>query len=173
MSFKVVNVYENYTVDKAKYDSKIAVLSMYTNYTQSIPVETDTKVRWYDTDYNNSCGNSELELTDVNTRFINTSTTKNIYSINGYVGWNTGATTTSSRVVFIVKNSNTAGNQGRISYSNYQAGSDYPVTSFNGTIILKPNEYFEIFVWHNDESSQQINDQTDFPGSRINILKHV
>jgi len=172
MSFKVENVNESFSVNKTKYESKIAMLSMYTNYTQTIPTGIDTKISWYDIDRKNSIGDSELELTEINTRFINRSNTKNIYSINGYIGWNIGGIPTSSRAVFIVKNSNVSYNQGRIGYTNYQAGSDYPVTSFIGTIILNPNEYFEIHVWHNDESSQQINSQIDFPGSRINIFKH-
>lgn len=174
MSFKVENVSESISADKAKYEAtKRSVLSRYSNFTQVIPATTNTKVSWWTVDTDNSVGETDLEVSLIEARFTNKSQRTNTYSIDGYVGWNIGATVGTVRNCFIVKNGNVASNQGRIGYTTLHcvSTSAFPVNSFNGTVVLKPNEYFEVYVYQNDVSSQQINDEHDFPGSRINIVK--
>lgn len=173
MSFKIENVTESSAVDKSKYDSvshRVSVFSVYGNYTQTIVPGENTLLRWWIEDASNSFGDAKVAL-QTNDRFVNVSGKRSAYSIDGFVTWDIGATAGSSRAIYIVKNGDVAGNQGRIGYANYSAGSDFPVTSFVGTVVLDPEEYFEVCVWHNDGSSQQINSQINFPGSRINIVK--
>lgn len=174
MSFKVENVVESISADRAKYEAyKRSVLSRISNVSQTIPVTTNTKISWWTLDTDNSVGNTELEVSGIQNRFTNTSNKTITYSIDGYVGWNIGATAGTVRNCFIVKNGNVASNQGRVAYTTLHCSTPnaFPVNSFNGTVILKPNEYFEVFVYQNDIEPQQINDEINFPGSRINIVR--
>lgn len=173
MSFKVENVSESISADKAKYEAnKKSVLSRISNFTQTIPSTTNTKISWWRQDDDNSVGETGLFMTEVEARFTNTSQKTNTYSIDGYIGWNIGATPGTVRNCFVVKNGNVASNQGRVGYSSLHCISTnaFPVNNFQATVILKPDEYFEVFVYHNDEP-QQINDEINLPGSRINIVK--
>ena len=172
MSFKIENVSESTAVDKSKYDGvqRVSVYSVYGNFTQTIVPGENTILRWWIEDASNSFGDAKVDM-QTNTRFVNVSGKRSAYTVDGYMTWNTGATPGSSRAIFIVKNGNITGNQGRIGYANYLSGTDFPVTSFVGTVVLDPEEYFEVCVWHNDGSSQQINSQANYSGSRINIVK--
>ena len=174
MSFKVENVVESISADRAKYEAyKRSVLSRISNNTQTIPVTTNTKISWWTNDTDNSMGNTDLTVGGIQNRFTNTSNKTITYSIDGYVGWNINATAGTVRNCFIVKNGNVDSNQGRIAYTTLHCSSSnaFPVNSFNGTVILKPNEFFEVFVYHNDIGPQQINSENNFPGSRINIVR--
>jgi hypothetical protein len=172
MSFKIENVSESIAVDKGKYEgmSRTSVYSVYGNYTQTIVPGENTLLRWWIEDESNSLGDAKVEM-QTNDRFVNKSGKRSAYAVDGFMTWNIGATPGSSRAIYIVKNGNVSGSQGRIGYANYLAGSDYPVTSFVGTVVLEPDEYFEVYVLHNDSSSQQVNSQINFPGSRMNIVK--
>jgi hypothetical protein len=87
MSFKVENVSESISADKAKYEAtKRSVLSRYSNLTQVIPVTTNTKVSWWTVDTDNSVGETDLEVFEIEARFKNKSQRTNTYSIDGYVG---------------------------------------------------------------------------------------
>ena len=151
--------------------SSASILSYYTNITQSINTTTDTPITWITLDSLNSEGVTGLTFnTD---RFINTSGSNMIINIAGYVGWDSGGTANSSRAVFVVKNSNINGSQGRIGYINIPAvgTSDYPVVNFTANTVLANNDYFQVWCRHNDSISQLINVQSNYPGSRINIIR--
>lgn len=174
MSFKVENVSESISADKAKFEAnKKSVLSRYSNSTQTIPVATNTKISWWTQDEDNSLDDTGLSVSVIEARFTNSTQKTIVYSIDGFVGWNIGATPGTIRNCFLVKNGNVASNQGRIGYSSLHCISTtaFPINNFQATVILKPDEYFEVFVYHNENVAQQINSEINLPGSRINITK--
>lgn len=169
MSFKVENVLESSSSDRSRYESSISVLSRYSNYTQNIPSGTNTKVSWWELDTSSSVGNTGLEISEIDSRFTNTSNKAHVYSVSGYIGWNIGASPTTVRNCYIAKSGDVLV---RLGYTSIQVNTTtaFPITNFTGTVVLQPGEYFNVYVFHNDSSTQSINDE-QLPGSRITIIK--
>ena len=149
-------------------NSILSTLGYYNNTTQSIPDSSDTVVDWNELDVDNTQGGIGITF-DGSNLFINNSGQPIVINVTGYIGWDSGGITGTSRAVFAARNGDTSTD--RLSYSNFPANSDYPVTPFSFDAVLADNDYFEILVWHNNGGSQNINAQTAFPGSRIVIAQ--
>lgn len=143
---------------------------------QVIAVETDTPVEWdqlHDA-ASYSEGITGLVLDNNKTKFTCTSQTSMVLLISGFVGWSVDEATTSSRNVFLVKNGQITGNWGRHSHAVAAAGDNVPTSPITSILYLEPDDFFHIYAWHNSPSgSQSLNALSDFPGSRLSILRLV
>jgi len=147
-----------------------ASLARYNNLNQLILSSTNTEVDWeiYGvSDLLNSQGDTGLVF-DGESKFTNTSGFTAVYNVTGYISWNTGGTPDTSRAVWAAKNDD---NDNRFGYSSISTSSNLAVNNFSFNIVLQNNEWFKIYCWHNDTTSQNINYETLYPGSRITIVK--
>jgi hypothetical protein len=140
---------------------------------QSIPSHIYTAVNWTTIDIRQTYG--VTNIAKVGTNFSNLSMNVLCLSVSGYIGWDIGGKAGSSRNVLAFLNGTVADMNSCLSYSSIPTPSSVvgelnPVVNFSFNTILNPSDYFEIYVYHNDLTAQEINTQIAFPGSRITIF---
>lgn len=155
----------------------VEMVSYYSTSSQSIDFETDTAVNWDGVHASASYTEviTNLFRDEDNKTFINVSDAPMILSISGFIGWSVDEEApTSSRNVFLVKNGDVVGDLGRHSHAVAAAGTNVPTSPITSILYLEPNDYFRVYVWHNSPSGPQaLNALSDFPGSRLTILRLV
>lgn len=142
----------------------------------SIAPTTDVIVPWTGLRTGDSTESSlepDITVENSNRRFRNTSLNTITLSVTGYVAWQSATTSTTKRDASVVKNGNIVSGMGRLSFASIVAGTTIPSVPLSATVVLNPNEYFEVWVYHNDSSSQNIHSPTLFPGSRLTITQLV
>jgi hypothetical protein len=149
----------------------LASMAYFNDTLQTISSSTPTKVQWDVLDTDNSKGETGLTFNGTD-RFVNTSGADAIYTITGFISWDQG-TTGSTRKIYLVKNNNTTGNEGRHAYVALPApvNTESAVVEFSCNILLCDFDYFEVFVEHDEAGNLDINVDAGYPGSRIVIVR--
>ena len=71
---------------------------------------------------------------------------------------------------YLVKNGNIGNNRFGV-INSFQDINNITFTQISGNFILEPNEYVQIWVWHNDTAPGYINESPTSPSSLISFVK--
>jgi hypothetical protein len=150
----------------------VASLAYVNTTPQTISNSTDTVVQWQTLDTDNTLSDTEITFDGTDT-FTNTSGVSVILSVSGYLAWEKMGSLEGSRAVYGVKNGNVVTSQQRYSFSTSMVQNDEynPVTQFAFDIVLAPDDYFQVYAWHDCGEDTDINVLPAYAGSRIIVSR--
>jgi hypothetical protein len=138
---------------------------------QQIVPPSNATVGWSTSDSANTFGTTSL-TPSLNSRWTNSASSAKAVNVSGYISWNYVDDTT-MRAFFGARNGIWVSD--RYGYNEIVASSsdsNAVIQSFNFTIVLAPNDYITMYVWHNETSSDiYINVGNNYPSSRLVITQ--
>ena len=145
--------------------------------TLNIAPLTNTIVQWNGgVDNANSVGAGFL-LVNAEESFVNSTSNTIIINVSAYVTWTSGSSLTSLRYLWIVKNYNPSTNNNintdRYGYSTSpMAQSNNSSTSLCCNLVLAPNDFFSVYVYHDDATDSTVSiGGNSYPPARIMITR--
>jgi len=152
--------------------SSVATLAYTTSLVSTVLTQTSTFVSWDTLDTGNTYGATTITFNPSNKdKFTNSTAQTIVLQVSCYVIWGAPTNVSSVRAIYAQKNGI---DTDRYGYQNIEAGNNFTSSATAFTIVLKPNDWFHILVWHNDTGGgiQVPNSSQHTPNARI-IMSQV
>ena len=144
-------------------------LAYTTTVSNNVGGNTTYPILWSTLDAENTVGTTSVTFSG-NAIFTNSSASTVVAQVSCYFVWGAGVTADTALAIYGRKNML---DTDRYGYVNCPAGNDIPSSSTSFTIVLKPQDTFQICAWHNNATAaiQIPNKFAVYPNARIIITQ--